>query len=82
MGAGGCRWAPGVSSRGGAGAGAGGGAGLCGKGLTESMPESMQALTFSVAGGAGVGSRRLWPHHEEARPLERGLALEAGWEAG
>ena len=74
MGAGGCRWAPGVAS----GGGAGGGAGLCWKGLRESMP----AFTFSVAGGAGVGSRRLWPHHEEARPLERGLALEAGWEAG
>lgn len=44
--------------------------------------ESMRGLTFSVAGRAGVGSRRLWPHHEEARPLERGLALEAGWEAG
>ena len=38
------------------------GLGRVGRGLAEHVP----ALTFAVAGGARVGSCRLWPHHEEA----------------
>lgn len=81
----------GLGSRGGAG-GVGGareaGAGLEGwvglGGMGRGPAGWIPALTFAVAGRARVGSGRLWPHHEEARPWGKkgGLELEAGWEAG
>lgn len=66
----------------------GGGGGAAGAGWAwaacQGARQSIRppALTFAVAGGARMGSCRLWPHHEEARPLETGLELEAGREAG